>query len=423
MITVIIGSQWGDEGKAKFIDYLSSTFDIVARYGGGANAGHTVNHQGQKYIFHLVPSGLLHPKSEGLIGNGVVLDFEYFLEEIEDLESRGLEVLNRLYLSDAMHLILPFHKILDKAGETSLGDNKIGTTGRGIGPAYEDKMSRRGLRLGDLHQEHILRAKLDAIWEFKTKQLKDLYNIDVDFTQEELYDKLASFYSKVQGRVVNGSYFLTDRLQKGSQVLLEGAQATCLDIDHGTYPFVTSSNPTIGGALAGVGVGPQWVERIVGIAKAYTTRVGSGPFPTEETEDIGQAIRDKGQEYGATTGRPRRCGWIDIEALRMAVRVNGLTELAIAKMDVLDAFDTIKLGVGYKLNGKKIDCFPSYGLDDVEAVYDELPGWREDISKVRSFGELPTNAKKYIERIEQELGIPVTLLGVGPDRSATLKKS
>jgi adenylosuccinate synthase len=422
MITVIIGAQWGDEGKAKFIDYLSSKFDIVARYGGGANAGHTVNYQGQKYIFHLVPSGLLHAQSEGLIGNGVVLDFDYFQEEIADLEKRGLDVLSRLYLSDAMHLILPFHKILDKAGESLLGDNKIGTTGRGIGPAYEDKMSRRGLRLGDLHKDHILRDKLAAIWEFKTKQLKDLYGMEVDFGQEELYDKLSAFYQKVKGRIVNGSYFLTERLKQGQKVLLEGAQATCLDIDHGTYPFVTSSNPTIGGALAGIGVGPQWVERIVGIAKAYTTRVGSGPFPTEETGEIGEAIREQGQEYGATTGRPRRCGWIDLEALRMAVRVNGLTELAIAKLDVLNEFDTIKLGVGYKLNGQKIDCFPSYGLDEVEPVYDEMPGWREDITEVRSFDQLPANAQSYLERIEQELGIPVRLLGVGPDRDATLAR-
>lgn len=417
--TVIIGAQWGDEGKAKFVDYLSSDYDYIIRYAGGANAGHTVIYDGKKYVFHLVPSGILHPNTEVIIGNGVVLDFEYFLEEMQDLEEQGIPVKERIYLSDSMHLILPYHKLIDKAGETMLGENKIGTTGRGIGPAYQDKMSRRGLRLGDLQDGILLRERLEAIAKFKSRELTSLYNlpeIDVD----DLHQRLSSFYDKIKDRIINSSYFINDKLRAGKKVLLEGAQATCLDIDHGTYPFVTSSNPTIGGALTGSGIGPRWVESIIGISKAYTTRVGSGPFPTEILGEMGDYLREIGHEFGATTGRPRRCGWLDIEALKMAVRVNGLTELAISKLDVFDKFEKINIAVGYKYKGEKIDYFPSTGLEHIQPIYETLTGWQEEISFVREFDELPARARAYIERLEELLEIPVSLISVGADRQATI---
>ncbi len=421
-VIAIIGAQWGDEGKAKFVDFFSQECDIVARYGGGANAGHTVHHNGQKYVFHLVPSGVLHEKSIGLIGNGVVLDFEYFLEEVKDLEDRGLRVLDRMYLADGLHLILPYHKTIDKAGESQLGDDKIGTTGRGIGPAYEDKMARRGLRLGDLHNPDHLKEKLAKICEYKARQLKGMFNMELEMDQDELFTKLMSFYEQVKDRIVNGSYFLQSHLEQGKTVLLEGAQATCLDIDHGTYPYVTSSSPTVGGVLTGLGVGPQWLDHIIGISKAYTTRVGSGPFPTEELSAVGDKMRKVGNEFGATTGRPRRCGWLDLEALRMAVRVNGLTEITFTKLDIFCDFESIRVCVGYQRNGQKLDCFPSHGLEDIKPVYEEMPGWKEDISGARRFSDLPRNAQRYIEKIEDEIGIPVTFISVGPDRSQSISR-
>ncbi len=417
--TVIIGAQWGDEGKAKFVDFLSSDYQYIVRYAGGANAGHTVIFEGKKFVFHLVPSGILHKHSEVVIGNGVVLDYDYFLQEVRELEAEHIPVMERLYLSDSMHLILPYHKMIDQAGEEMLGANKIGTTGRGIGPAYQDKMSRKGLRLGDLHNEAYLKERLDAIMSFKGKELELLYSLP-PLDKNKIFDELRSFYEKVKHRIINSPFFLNEKLKQGKKILLEGAQATCLDVDHGTYPYVTSSNPTIGGALTGSGIGPRWVDNIIGISKAYTTRVGSGPFPTELTGDLGNHLRELGREYGATTGRPRRCGWLDTEALRMAVRVNGLTALAIAKMDVLDEFDTIKLGVGYTIKNETIDHFPSYGLERVTPIYEEMPGWKTKISSVRSFADLPVNAQKYIRRIEDLIEIPVRIISVGADRNATI---
>jgi adenylosuccinate synthase len=420
-VTVVLGTQWGDEGKAKFVDFFSAEHDIIARFAGGANAGHTVIKDGQKYIFHLIPSGILYQDKQVVIGNGVVLDYTAIIEEMHALEIRGIEVLSRLLISDAAHVILPHHKMIDSAGESMLGSKKIGTTGRGIGPAYQDKMSRRGLRAGELKNPVLLKERLKAILEFKNRELKNLYNLTpVDLN--ELYDELLAFYEIVKKCIINTPFFLYKKLQEGKKVMLEGAQATGLDIDHGTYPFVTSSNPSIGGAITGSGIPPKWIERIIGISKAYTTRVGSGPFPSEETGKTGETIRTIGGEFGATTGRPRRCGWLDIEELKMSVRVNGITEIALTKMDVLDDFETIKMVVGYKLHGKKIECFPSDGLEDVEPLFEECPGWKTPITKIRSFEDLPQNARDFLKRIEDWTSVPIKSLSVGPERDATITK-
>lgn len=418
-VTVVVGTQWGDEGKAKFVDFFGRDQDMIVRSAGGANAGHTVIKDGEKYIFHLIPSGILYKDKNVVIGNGVVIDIEFLLEEADALQKRGIEVINRLYISDAAHIILPYHKQIDKACENFLGKRKIGTTGRGIGPAYQDKMARRGLRIGDLQDDGLLKERLSTILEFKNRELVDLYKTDpVDFNQ--VYENLLSFYSRISGCIVNTPYFLNQSLLDGKKIMLEGAQATGLDIDHGTYPFVTSSNPSIGGALAGSGIGPKWIKKIIGISKAYTTRVGSGPFPSEETGSAGILMQKIGGEFGATTGRPRRCGWLDIEELRMAVRINGITEIALTKLDVLDGFKTIKLATKYKLNGKELECFPSHSLERVEVVYEELPGWEQSTKGARNFNDLPAKAKDYIKYIEDLIDVPINNISVGAERDATI---
>ncbi|MGL4369113.1 MAG: adenylosuccinate synthase [Spirochaetota bacterium] len=418
--TVVVGSQWGDEGKAKMIDYFTTDADIVVRYQGGANAGHTVVVQGKKYVFHLIPSGILHPGKICVIGNGVVIDPEQLVKEMEEIKAQGFGINGRIIISDAAHLILPCHKAIDGAMEEFRSD-KIGTTGRGIGPSYADKCYRTGIRVGDIFDDELLEEKVRLLLDYKNLQLEKIHGRS-GFTIDSHMDILISFREAVKGMVTNTAYYLNEASDAGKKIILEGAQGFGLDIDHGTYPFVTSSNPTIGGALLGSGLNSFQVNRVVGITKAYITRVGEGPFPTEESGDIGNMLREKGGEYGSTTGRPRRCGWFDVELLKQARRVCGFTELAFIKMDVLSGLDSIKVAVGYELNGKKVESFPSSLLHKVKPVYEELPGWKEDISKCSSFGQLPSTARAYVEYIEKKTGVPIKVISLGPDRANTIER-
>jgi adenylosuccinate synthase len=418
--TVVVGSQWGDEGKAKMIDYFSKDADIIVRYQGGANAGHTVVVGGRKYVFHLIPSGILHPGKVCVVGNGVVVDPVQFIKEIEDIQSHGVDVDGRIFISDAAHLILPYHKAIDEAME-EFRSNRIGTTGRGIGPSYADKCYRTGIRVGDLFDEAALEEKVRFAIEYKNLILERVHGKS-GFSIDEIMDILVPFRKKIEKMVINTGFYLNEESDKGKKIILEGAQGFGLDIDHGTYPFVTSSNPTIGGALLGTGLNSFQIEKVVGITKAYITRVGEGPFPTEEKADIGNTLREKGGEYGATTGRPRRCGWFDAELMRQARRVCGFTELAFIKMDVLSGFSSVKVAVGYEMNGKKTTSFPSALLHKVTPVYEELPGWNEDITNCTSFSALPKNAQKYIEYIEKIVGVPIKTISLGPDRVNTIER-
>ncbi len=414
---VIIGAQWGDEGKAKMIDYFSSNVDIIVRYQGGANAGHTVVVNGVKHIFHLIPSGILHKGTTCVISNGVVLDPEQLLSEMDLLEKQNIEVKNRLFISDCAHVILPFHKILDAAMEDSVAQ-KIGTTRRGIGPSYSDKALRIGIRAGDILDEAYLKERLLNVLKTKNIQLEKIYGQPA-ITMESILDIIARFRDRAGHMIINTQYYLHKSIDSGKKLLLEGAQGIALDIDHGTYPFVTSSNTTIGGALAGTGLHPFNIKEIVGITKAYVTRVGEGPFPTEDDGEGGARLRERGGEYGSTTGRPRRCGWFDLELLKFAKRTNGLTSMAFTKLDVLSGFKKIKVAVGYELNGKRMEYFPSTMLQKVKPVYESLDGWDEDITLCRSYDELPGNAKVYLDFIRTSLDLPISVVSVGPDRLNT----
>lgn len=417
--TVVIGAQWGDEGKAKMIDYFSTDADIIVRYQGGANAGHTVVTGGKKYIFHLIPSGILHPGKTCVIGNGVVLDPLQFIKEVDSLIDQDIDVNYRILISDAAHLIMPYHKALDCALE-ELRTSKIGTTGRGIGPCYADKCLRTGIRVGDIFlTEKELERKVRHTLEVKNLQLVKMHKKD-PFSIDDIMEIVLNFKKRVEKMVVNTGYYLNEESKKGKKIILEGAQGFGLDIDHGTYPFVTSSNPTIGGALLGSGISYHTVEKVVGISKAYITRVGEGPFPTEDFGDNGNMLREKGGEYGSTTGRPRRCGWFDVELIKQAVRICGLTELTLTKLDVLSGCEKIKVAVGYQYQGKRIDMFPSFLLDDITPIYTEFDGWTEDISQCTSFEELPENARDYIRHLEELIEIPITIISVGPDRENTI---
>lgn len=416
---VVIGSQWGDEGKAKMIDYFSQDADIIVRYQGGANAGHTVVTGGKKYVFHLIPSGILHPGKTCVIGNGVVLDPIQFVEEMDSLIEQGIDLNYRIFISDAAHLIMPYHKSLDGALE-ELRSSKIGTTGRGIGPCYADKCLRTGIRVGDVFlSEKELELKVRHTLEVKNLQLVKMHKKE-PFSIDDMMDIILSFKKRVEKMIINTAYFLNEESKKGKKIILEGAQGFALDIDHGTYPFVTSSNPSIGGALLGSGINQKLLDRVIGIAKAYITRVGEGPFPTEDFGNDGNVLREKGGEYGATTGRPRRCGWFDVELIKQAIRVCGLTELTLTKVDVLSGFKKIKVATGYQFKGKKIDMFPSFMLDDVIPIYEEVDGWEEDISSCTSFEELPVKAQDYIHYLEELIEIPITIVSVGPDRENTI---
>jgi adenylosuccinate synthase len=415
---VLIGTQWGDEGKAKLIDFYSHDVDIVARYQGGPNAGHTVVVNGKKYVFHLLPSGMLHKGTICIIGNGVVLDPEQLLTEITEVEKDGYDVRNRLKISDAAHLIIPYHRALDGAMEDAT-DKKIGTTKKGIGPCYSDKCLRVGIRVGDILDDNYLEARLKEALFGKNLQLSKIFSMP-EFNLSEIKNMLTDFRKQIEGMIINTPYYLHQAVEKGKTILLEGAQGTALDIDHGTYPFVTSSNPTIGGALMGTGLNAFCIDEIVGITKAYVTRVGEGPFPTEDKSEYGELLRKRGVEFGSTTGRPRRCGWFDIELLKHAKRINGLSSIALTKLDVLTGIPKIKVATGYKIDGKKIDYFPSAGIEKVEPVYQELDGWTEEIADCTSFKRLPKNAKKYVEFLEENIGVKASIISVGPDRGCTI---
>jgi len=419
---VVIGAQWGDEGKGKVVDIYTEHADNVVRYQGGNNAGHTLVVGDEKVVLHLIPSGILHEGKRCIIGNGVVLDPEVFIREITNLKARGkMKDDSVLCLSEGLHVIMPYHKRVDIAREAKSGDKKIGTTGRGIGPAYEDKIGRRGIRLCDLLDRGIFERKLREALDEKNFLLENFLG-DKPFTFEEIFSEYCGYADILRKYVADTSLMLHKEVKAGRNILFEGAQGTLLDVDHGTYPFVTSSSTCAGGACTGTGVSPREIHEIIGISKAYVTRVGSGPFPTELLEETGEKMRQEGNEFGSTTGRPRRCGWFDAVVLRYAVRINGLTGVAITKLDVLDDFDTIKICTGYLYNGKQVAEIPAT-LDvfaACEPVYEEMPGWKTPISGVRSFDALPENAKKYVRRLEELIGCEIVMVSVGPRRDETI---
>jgi len=423
-VKIVVGAQWGDEGKGKIVDLLSEQVDIVARYQGGANAGHTIVIDGEQYILHLVPSGILHENTICVIGNGVVIDPLALLEEIEFLKSKDISVDGRLWISHRAHLIMPYHKLLDQAKESKDADRKIGTTGRGIGPAYVDKVNRMGIRIVDLLDRNTLKEKLRTNIKEKNEILKKIYEekeIDVNSIISEYLD----FDKKMDPYIKDVSTFLNESLKNDKQILLEGAQGTLLDIDFGTYPYVTSSNPTSGGACAGVGIGPTKIESVLGVIKAYTTRVGMGPFPTEIDDEENFDLRDLGGEYGATTGRPRRCGWFDAVIANFAVQVNGLDSFALTKLDVLDSLEEIKVCVAYKYKEKTITTFPSEMriLENCEPVYESFPGWQQPTSEIRSYQDLPANAKAYLDAIKDLTQTDISIISVGSGREQTILMS
>ena len=414
---VIVGGQWGDEGKGKLVDLLSGRVQVVARYNGGHNAGHTIRIGEEKFVLHLLPSGILHEGLLCVMGNGMVVDPEALEREVAEVRGRGIEVADNLVLSDRAHLILPHHRVLEALTEERRGERKIGTTLRGIGPAYEDKVGRRGIRVADALRPAALPEKLSearAHFEVICRGLGRSPDVDWD----RLVDSLAAFGERWRPRIQDASLVLNRAIARGYSVLFEGAQATFLDLDHGTYPFVTSSNPIAGGACVGAGVGPRHIDRVIGIAKAYVTRVGSGPMPTELFDETGDRIVDLGHEYGVNTKRRRRPGWFDAVMLRHAVRLNSLSEVAITKLDIFDTFETIKVCVAYEVDGVRHDHLP-YHQSDLHAatpVYEELPGWQQDLTGVRERHDLPANAVSYLEFLQDQIGVPIGVVGTGPGR-------
>jgi adenylosuccinate synthase len=417
--TVLIGSQWGDEGKGKIVDILSEKFDIVARYQGGANAGHTVIIGDQQYILHLIPSGILRENVICVIGNGVVIDPQALLNEISLLEKNGIVIEGRLFISQNAHLIMPYHKLLDSIGES--GEQKIGTTGRGIGPCYIDKYGRKGIRIVDLLNREDLERKIRFNLKEKNNLLQKVYNHEGLDVEAILKDYL-EFNKTIDKYIKDVPTFLNQSLDEGKSILLEGAQGTLLDVDFGTYPFVTSSNPTSGGACTGTGVPPNRIDSVIGIVKAYTTRVGNGPFPTELTEEEGEKLRTIGAEFGATTGRPRRCGWFDAFLVAYSKMINGIDSVAITKLDVLSHFKQIKVCVAYELNGKKIKHFPTNveHLSKVTPIYETLDGWNQEISDCKKFEQLPSRTKEYLNYISKESGVKIDIISVGAKRHQTI---
>jgi len=420
---VVIGAQWGDEGKGKIVDLLTDRVAAVVRFQGGHNAGHTLVINGKKTILRLIPSGILHPQVKCYIGNGVVLSPSALMDEIAELERAGLEVVSRLRISEACPLILPYHVALDKAREVAKGAAKIGTTGRGIGPAYEDKVARRAIRVQDLYARERFAAKLGEVLDYHNFVLKHYFKVDtIDF--QATLDQTLALAEKLRPMVADVSGELNAVMAQGQSILFEGAQAALLDIDHGTYPFVTSSNCVAGQASVGAGVGPQALSYVLGVAKAYATRVGSGPFPTELDDEIGEHLRVKGNEYGSVTGRPRRCGWFDAAALKRAVQLNGVSGICFTKLDVLDGLDVVRVAVGYKVHGQLRDILPvgAEALAICEPVYEEYSGWKESTVGIKSFDQLPKNAQVYLQRLEQLVGAPIAIISTGPDRNETIIK-
>ncbi len=415
---VIVGTQWGDEGKGKIVDLITQHFDVVARYQGGHNAGHTVVLGGQQTILHLIPSGILHPNKPCIIGNGVVVDPFALKTEIETV---GGNLEGRLWISDRCHLILPYHTAVEAAEEARLGADRIGTTSRGIGPCYEDKAARRGIRIGDLFRPQRFRHKLQQILEFKNRLLTAVYDAE-PLEADAIFEQVMDVFPTFQEMVADTGSFLERSMRAGQSVLFEGAQGTLLDIDHGTYPFVTSSSAAAGGAASGCGIGPNRIDGVIGISKAYITRVGSGPFPTELDDEIGRKIRDVGAEFGATTGRPRRCGWFDAVVGCYSARVNGLSTLALTKLDVLDEIEELQICTAYEVDGKQLSDFPTSAVDlaRVEPVYETHPGWMTSTSEARSYSELPAAARSYLQRLAALTGVDISIVSVAPDRDSTI---
>jgi adenylosuccinate synthase len=418
---IIIGTQWGDEGKGKIVDLLTEHARVVVRFQGGHNAGHTLVIGGKKTVLHLIPSGILRDNVQCLIGNGVVLSPKALLDEMDTLEKNGVPVRERLRISEAAPLVMPYHQVLDQARERAKGNNAIGTTGRGIGPAYEDKVSRRAVRLGDIFHRERFAAKLGEVLDYHNFVLQNYYKAErVSF--EQVLDETLAMGERIRSMVADIPEIIYQKQRAGESVLFEGAQGALLDIDHGTYPFVTSSNTVAGGAAAGSGVGPTCFDYVLGITKAYTTRVGSGPFPTELFDDTGQYIAAKGKEFGSTTGRARRCGWFDAVVLRRSNQLNGVSGLCITKLDVLDGIDTIRMCVGYKCNGEERKTPPAgaEALSACEPMYVDMPGWKESTVGVRKYSDLPANARAYLKRIEEVTETPIDIVSTGPDRDDTI---
>ena len=415
-VDVILGLQWGDEGKGKVVDVLTPNYGLVARFQGGPNAGHTLEFENQKYILRSIPSGIFQSEKINIIGNGVVIDPALFKEEIDALEKSGHPLTDRLFISKKAHLILPTHRLLDAALEQAKGNSKIGTTGKGIGPAYTDKIARNGLRVGDIL--HNFEEKYKEVTE-QHKKMLDFYQFSYDLAPlEEAWfagiEKMKTF------SFINSEHYVNQQLAEGKRVLAEGAQGSMLDIDFGSYPFVTSSNTVCAGACAGLGVAPQKIGDVFGIFKAYCTRVGAGPFPTELFDEVGQSLRDNGHEYGSVTGRPRRCGWIDLVALRYTIMLNGVTKLVMMKSDVLDTFETIKACVAYRVNGEEVESLPFDISENVEPIYVEIPGWQTDMTRMQTEDEFPEEFNAYLTFLEEELGIPIAIVSVGPNRNQTI---
>ncbi len=421
--TVVLGAQWGDEGKGRVVDYFAESADFVVRYQGGNNAGHTIVVGDQKLALSLIPSGILYPDCTPVIASGTVIDPAVLLAEMDMAAAKNLDP-SRVRVSSNAHLVIPYHRKLDAAIERYLGKNQIGTTKKGIGPAYTDKYARFGIRVQDLFDPKIFRQKVEAALEDKNKILPRVYNT-LPMDADEIVEEYLDYSERLRPHVTDTSRLLWDGLQAGKQVLFEGAQGTLLDIDHGTYPFVTSSNPTAAGAAVGSGIGPKAIDEIVGVTKAYISRVGTGPFPTELRDEVGDRMIELGGEYGTVTGRRRRCGWLDLLALRYAVRVNTFTKLFVTKLDILSAFDTIKVATSYVSDGETFDDFPSHQsvLYHCEPHYEELPGWKTDITEIREFANLPADARTYIEYVQEAAGVPVGWVSVGPERSQLIEIS
>jgi adenylosuccinate synthase len=418
---VVVGAQWGDEGKGKIVDVLSERFSVVARYAGGHNAGHTVIIGGQKFILQLVPCGVLRPSCRGVIGNGVVLDPMAFLKEIGKLRELGIDVDRQLFISNRAHVILPYHRMIELAAESAPGRQKIGTTSRGIGPAYEDKMARSGLRVVDMLNPSLLRTHIQNACHEKNAIAHALFGTD-PLDPEKMYEEYARAAAQIAPFVTDTEVLLNEAIDHGQSVMFEGAQGTLLDIDHGTYPFVTSSSATAGGAVTGTGVGPTKIGTVIGVTKAYVTRVGEGPFPTEIHDEVGEELRARGHEYGAVTGRPRRCGWLDLPLLRYSNHVNGTEWLVITKLDVLDELAEIPVCTGYRIAGKSVDCVPAdvRGLESIQPLYRNFPGWRQSTEGISDFDRLPSAAKEYLRFLETESGAKIGMVSTGPDRDQTL---
>ena len=419
---IVVGAQWGDEGKAKVIDFLCADMKYIVRYQGGANAGHTVVVEGKKHVFHLIPSGILHPEKICVIGNGVVLDPAKFLEEVEAVKKSDIPVENRLFISNHCHIIMPYHQLFDVNKEKVLKGKKIGTTGRGIGPCYSDKVARNGIRLIDLFDKN-LKEQLEGLLEEKNFLLEHYYKVP-PLDSGEIFEKYSQYGETLKPYMKNTSYLLNEALDRGETVLCEGAQGTVLDIDFGTYPYVTSSNSTSGGACTGTGIPPTRIDEVFGVMKPYLTRVGEGYFPTELQDADGETLQRKGNEFGATTGRARRCGWFDAVLARYAAMVNGLSSIFLTKLDVLDSFETIKICTDYELEGKSVDeiTLSRSDLASFRPVFKEIKGWNCDISGVRRYSDLPDNTKAFVEELEKLIGVPISYLSVGPDRDSTIKR-